>query len=133
MPEQMNDCQILIVDDNLDNLEILERRLQRYGFRTASASGGKQAIDLGLKLRPDLVLMDLEMPVVSGFDALKALRADPSTASIPILAVTGHATPETQRECEAAGFNAFIAKPVQIKELLSMIYLAGLKPGAPVG
>ncbi len=122
---------ILIVEDNEANLDVIERRLQRRGYRTASARNGREACDCVRQLQPFLILMDLEMPIMSGFDALREIRTIPALATTRIVAVTAHATKEIRQKCDAAGFDDFITKPIDLRALLAVIEKAGVKPDAP--
>ena len=119
---------ILIVEDNEANLDVLQRRLERRGYRTAVARNGREACDRLRGLRPALVLMDLEMPLMSGFDALREIRAMPEHAATRIAALTAHATKEIEQQCNAAGFDDFLTKPINFPELLALVAAAGLAP-----
>lgn len=131
-PEHAAPLSILIVEDNEANLDVIERRLQRRGFRTASARNGREACDRVRQLQPLLILMDLEMPIMSGFDALAEIRMTPALAETRIFAVTAHATKEIRQKCDAAGFDDFITKPIDLRVLLVLIEKAGVKPDAPI-
>ena len=126
MSEHDLPLQILIVEDNEDNLAVLQRRLERRGFRTEAARDGREAVSKTLWLRPELVLMDLEMPVMSGFEALQAIRACAALSSIRVAALTAHATREIRHQCDAAGFDDFITKPIDFQALLRLIDRAGV-------
>lgn len=123
-----SDRPILIVEDNEANLDVLNRRLLRRGFLTESARNGIEALDQARVCRPVLILMDLEMPVASGFDALRELRADPILAATPVVALTAHATASVRQSCEEAGFDGFVTKPLDVGYLLEVIANFGVTP-----
>lgn len=112
---------VLIVDDIELNRLLLERILTPRGFRTITADGGRIGVDLAQSQQPDLILMDIQMPDLSGYEALELLRADPATSSIPVMAVTGNATESDRHKLDTAGFNASILKPFHIPELLDLV------------
>jgi two-component system cell cycle response regulator DivK len=112
---------ILVVEDNEKNLKLFRDVLQAMGYRTLEAATGGQALELAARHGPDLVLMDIQLPDVDGVEALDRLRADERTASIPVLAVTAQAM---RGDCERflrAGFDAYLSKPVDISELVSVV------------
>jgi CheY-like chemotaxis protein len=108
---------VLIVDDNLEAREMYTLYLQHAGFRSAEAADGRAAIAQVKRNRPDIILMDAAMPGLNGWDAVSLLKADPETKSIPLIMFTAHVFPEHRARAEAAGANAFIAKPVIPDEL----------------
>lgn len=118
--------EILIVEDNEANLDVIQRRLLRRGYRTEAARNGREACDRALQLRPLLVLMDLEMPIMSGFDALAEIRATPALAGTIVVALTAHATNEIRRQSDAAGFDGFLTKPIDFAALLDLVAQAGI-------
>ena len=103
---------ILVVDDNEDNREILVFRLQQLGFEVLVASNGKEAIETASQKRPDVILMDLRMPVMDGWEATRTLRQTEWGKDLPVVAVTAHAMEEDRRKALNAGCNEFIPKPV---------------------
>lgn len=110
---------VLIVDDEEMNLVVLSKILQRAGYRTETAVHGKDAVQKALDIRPGLILMDLMMPVMSGWDATKALKENPDSKDIPILAVTA-----LSNERDAAlqfGFDGFCPKPIDFNNLIKLI------------
>ena len=113
---------ILIADDNEINLSTVRDYLLAHGFRVHKARNGLEAIQAVRTHRPDAVLMDIQMPVMDGFDAIKALRADRSFASIPILALTSRAMVGDQERCLEAGADEYLSKPVHFKQLVELIY-----------
>ncbi len=117
----MNAMTILIAEDNDANIDLLDRRLRKRGFMTVLARNGAEAVEAAGATPVDLVLMDLEMPIMSGFDAIAALRSDERLRAVPVIAVTAHATPAMRSACDAAGFDAFVTKPIDLAALLREI------------
>ena len=103
---------ILVVDDNLDAREMYAMYLQYEGFRVSEAENGHEAIERTHAEFPSLVLMDVSMPRMDGWDAVKQLKADPRTCAIPILMLTGHAYDEHRAKAASVGADGFLAKPV---------------------
>jgi two-component system, cell cycle response regulator DivK len=112
---------ILVVEDNEKNLKLFRDVLQATGYRTLEATTGGQAVELATRQGPDLVLMDIQLPDVDGVEALDRLRADERTASIPVLAVTAQAMRGDRNRFLRAGFDAYLCKPVDIGELISVV------------
>ena len=112
---------ILIAEDHPDNREMLTRRLERRGYEVHAAENGQEAVERALALAPDLVLMDISMPVMSGLEATRALRQTPSAKHIKIIALTAHAMDSARQECAEAGCDAFATKPVDFAALLALI------------
>ena len=106
---------ILIVEDNDKNLKLVRDVLRFKGFRTIEAGKGAEAIALARAERPHLVLMDIQLPDMDGLTALRELRAGPETAAIGVIALTAFAMKEDQAKFIAAGFDGYIAKPIDIK------------------
>ncbi len=112
---------ILLVEDNEINLDMLSRRLQRRGFEVLLAVDGAQGIEVAKNALPDLVLMDMDLPVVDGWEATRRLKADPATRAIPVIALTAHAL---QSDCDRAyrsGCDDFATKPIEFAALLDKI------------
>ena len=112
---------ILIVDDEPENIELLDRRLSRRGFTVVGATSAEEGLKVALSERPDLILMDIKMPNLDGFDALRMLQADPLTAGIPVIALTAHAMQEDRDRALAAGARDYETKPVDLDRLLGKI------------
>jgi len=110
---------ILIVEDNEMNRDMLSRRLIRKGYEIVLAVDGPEGVAAARALQPDLILMDMSLPGMSGSEATHLLRTDPATRQIPIIALTAHATEVAQREALAAGCDEFETKPVELTQLLS--------------
>jgi len=128
----MNDNQytLLIVDDNLDNVELLEEILGSQGYRTLRAQTGHDAVRLAANEQPDLILLDIAMPVMDGLDVLHVLKSSTTTAAIPVVFVTGIMENENiLRSIENHDVIGYIAKPIVISELLEKIpeYLLGVE------
>ncbi len=115
---------ILIVEDNEKNLKLVRDVLQAKGHETIEAGNGEDGVALARERRPDLVLMDIQLPGISGIEAIARLRADPATAAIPVAAVTASVMQQDRRQITEAGFDAFISKPIALREFLDAV--AGL-------
>jgi two-component system cell cycle response regulator DivK len=113
--------QILVVEDNERNMKLFRDVLQVKGYRTLEATTGGQAVELASEHGPDLVLMDVRLPDFDGVEALGRLRADERTASIPVLALTAQAMEGDRDRFLAAGFDGYVAKPVDIVALLGTV------------
>ena len=112
---------ILIVDDNPDLISILQIQFEVQGYETILAVNGKQAVDIAATQVPDLILMDIIMPVMNGYQATRLIRQNPKTHSIPILAVTALDGPIYEEECSQNGCDDYIAKPFTTKDLVPCI------------
>ncbi len=112
---------ILLVEDNEMNSDMLSRRLKRKGFDVITAFNGKQGIDTALADQPDLILMDLSLPLIDGWEATRRLKSDPCTADIPIIALTAHAMSDDKQSALEAGCDDYDTKPVELRRLLGKI------------
>lgn len=112
---------LLIVEDNELNRDMLSRRLQRRGYQVLLASDGGQGLALARAERPDLILMDMSIPVVDGWEAARRLKADPVTRPIPVIALTAHAMAGDEARARSAGCDDFDTKPVDLPRLLGKI------------
>ena len=112
---------ILLVEDNEMNRDMLTRRLSRNGFEVVVAVNGQEGVDLALSQRPSLILMDMSLPVLDGWEATRRVKADPSTAGIPVIALTAHAMAQDREDAMAAGCDDFDTKPVELPRLLEKI------------
>ena len=112
---------ILYVEDNEDNVYMLTRRLERAGFEVVVASDGEQGVALARAERPDLILMDLSLPVLDGWEATRRLKAADETRAIPIIALSAHAMPGDREKALEAGCDDYDAKPVKLPGLLAKI------------
>jgi two-component system cell cycle response regulator DivK len=109
---------ILLVEDNEVNAEMLTRRLERRGFTVLVARDGREAIAAAEREQPSLILMDMSLPEVDGWEATRRLKANPITAPIPVIALTAHAMSSDRDRCLAAGCEDFDTKPVDFARLL---------------
>ncbi len=109
---------ILIVEDNELNLEMLSRRLQHKGYEVITAVDGQQGIDLAQTATPDLILMDMSLPLIDGWEATRRLKADAKTRSIPVIALTAHAMLGDREKALEAGCNDYETKPIDLPQLL---------------
>ena len=109
---------ILYVEDNEDNIYMLTRRLQRHGFEVMVARDGAQGTAKARKEPPALILMDLSLPVLDGWEAARRIKAAPETSAIPIIALTAHVMPGDEEKARAAGCDDFDTKPVELQRLL---------------
>jgi two-component system cell cycle response regulator DivK len=107
---------VLIVEDNEKNLKLARDLLGVTGFRTLAAGTAEEGLVLARQHRPDLVLMDVRLPGMSGVEALAALRSDPATAGLTIVAFTASVTSAEQQQMATAGFDGFLAKPISVRE-----------------
>ena len=112
---------ILIVEDNEMNRDMLSRRLQKRGFEVFLAEDGQTGVAQTKALLPDLVLMDISLPIIDGWEATRALRADTATQAIPIIALTAHAMPGDKEKALEAGCNDYDTKPIELSRLLEKI------------
>lgn len=108
---------ILLVEDNIDNRDMLTRRLKKRGYVVTFAEDGAEAVERTRAERPDLVLMDLSLPVMDGWEATRRIKADPALASIPIITLTAHAMAGDREKAIAAGADDYDTKPVDIDRL----------------
>ena len=116
--------QVLVVDDNVDMVESLSTLLEHHGYRTASAHNGYEACDSVQEQLPKAIIMDLGMPWMDGFGAVRAIRRMPGAKALPIIALSGMSDADTSRKAMAAGFTQHFAKPVNFDHLHK--YLASL-------
>ena len=112
---------ILLVEDNEMNRDMLTRRLKRKGFTVLCAENGQHGIDVAKSEKPDIILMDLSLPVVDGWSASEKLKSDPITKSIPIIALTAHAMKGDREKALKAGCDDYDTKPIDFKGLLGKI------------
>ena len=112
---------ILIIEDNEKNLKLVRDLLQAKGYATLEARTAEEGIPLALEHRPDLILMDIQLPGMSGTEALKALRDRPLTAGIPAIAVTASAMQRDRNQIMDAGFNEYVGKPINVRAFLETV------------
>ena len=121
---------ILIVEDNEMNSDMLSRRLERRGFTVVLAVDGGEGVAKARSEMPDLVLMDMSLPVMNGWEATQAIRADASMAHLPVIALTAHSMPGDREKAMEAGCNDYDTKPVDLSRLLSKMAALGVEAPA---
>ena len=109
---------ILLVEDNEMNRDMLSRRLTRNGYEVVIAVDGQQGIDMALSARPDLILMDMSLPVIDGWEATRRIKAEGMTSKIPVIALTAHAMAGDREKAMEVGCDDYDTKPVEIARLL---------------
>ena len=112
---------ILAVEDQEDNMKILRDLLTSTGYELIEAENGQEALAALEKQRPDLILMDIQIPIIDGYEVTRRIKANPALRSIPIIAVTSHALGEGEEKARAAGCDDFVAKPYSPRQLLAKI------------
>jgi two-component system, cell cycle response regulator DivK len=115
------DALILIIEDNPKNLKLIRDLLQFKGYRTSEAATAEAGIDLAREQRPTLILMDIQLPGMDGREAMKILKGDGATSEIPIIALTASAMKGDREALLAEGFDGYIAKPINIKEVPDVV------------
>jgi two-component system, cell cycle response regulator DivK len=123
-------AKILLVEDNEMNRDMLSRRLERKGFQVLMAVDGQQGVDLATSEVPDLILMDMDLPIIDGWEATRRVKADENTRGIPVIALTAHAMVGDRDKAIAAGCDDYDTKPIDFPRLLGKIenLLAGAAP-----
>jgi len=114
-------AKILIVEDNEMNRDMLSRRLERRGFTIVMAVDGQQGVDMTRSEKPDLVLMDMSLPVMDGWTATRTIKDDAELAKIPVIALTAHAMEGDREKAMAAGCDDYDTKPIELPRLLEKI------------
>jgi two-component system, cell cycle response regulator DivK len=112
---------ILVVEDQLDNRQILRDLLGNAGYELLEAENGAEALTTVARQRPDLILMDIQLPVMDGYEATRRLKADPATKSIPIIVVTSYALSGDEAKAREAGCDAYVTKPYSPRQLLGKV------------
>ena len=112
---------ILLVEDNEMNRDMLSRRLMRKGYEVVCAVDGLEAVSMAASQAPDLILMDMRLPELDGWEATRRIKATPETASVPIIALTAHAMAGDREQALAAGCDDYDSKPVEFDRLLGKI------------
>jgi len=112
---------ILLVEDNEMNRDMLSRRLERRGYQVVIAEDGGAGVSLAKSVRPDLILMDMSLPVIDGWEATRQLKSEPDTQGIPVIALTAHAMAGDEEKARAAGCDDYETKPVDLPKLLGKI------------
>ena len=114
-------AKILIVEDNEMNRDMLSRRLERRGFAIVMAMDGQQGVNMARSEKPDLILMDMSLPVMDGWTATQTIKADAELAKIPVIALTAHAMAGDREKAMAAGCDDYDTKPIELPRLLEKI------------
>ena len=122
---------LLLAEDDEFSRDMLVRRLERQGFEMIAAADGREALLAARQHRPDLIIMDLDMPVLDGRGAMRALKSDPHTFKIPIIVLTAHAEPEEVAEAASHGCAAYETKPIVLRRLLDRIQEVLGPPATP--
>jgi CheY-like chemotaxis protein len=112
---------ILVVEDNEMNRDMLTRRLKRHGHKVLTAIDGAQGVAMATQEQPEIVLMDMSLPVLDGWEATRRLKADAATAGIPVIALTAHAMESDREQALAAGCDDYDTKPIELPRLLEKI------------
>lgn len=112
---------ILLVEDNVDNRDMLLRRLERKGFSVVLAVDGQDGVNKAREETPDIILMDMSLPVIDGWEATKQIKSDAAIANIPVIALTAHAMSGDREKALAAGCNEYDTKPIDLARLLGKI------------
>ena len=112
---------ILIVEDNPKNMKLVRDALQVTGYQTIETETGEEGVRLAHERRPALILMDIQLPGINGVEALRQLRADPMTHTIPVIAVTASVMTDDRTRIMAAGFDGFHGKPISVRQLLATV------------
>jgi two-component system cell cycle response regulator DivK len=118
---------ILIVEDNEKNMKLVRDILRHHGHATIEAATGEEGVRLAGEHRPDLVLMDIQLPDIDGIAALRRKRADPALDAMPVIAVSASVMPDDQQKIVGSGFDAFVTKPIDLKQFRATVerFLAG--------
>ena len=114
-------AKILLVEDNEMNRDMLSRRLIRKGYEVVVGEDGEKGVSLAASDRPDIILMDMSLPVIDGWEATRQLKADEDTKGIPIIALTAHAMAEDEQKARAVGCDDYDTKPIDLPRLLQKI------------
>ena len=117
---------ILIVEDNEMNRDMLSRRLERRGFTVVMAVDGAEGVAMSKTEHPDLILMDMSLPVMNGWEATRAVRADAATEAVPVIALTAHSMPGDREKAMEAGCDDYDTKPVDLPRLLAKMAALGV-------
>lgn len=114
-------AKILLVEDNDVNRDMMARRLQRRGYTIVSAVDGQQGVDLARSEKPDIILMDMSLPVLDGWEATRQIKGNPETNHIPVIGLTAHAMVGDRAQALSAGCDDYATKPVEFDKLVDLI------------
>ena len=112
---------ILIVEDNDKNMKLVRDIVRHKGHSTLEATTGEAGVQLATLHRPDLILMDIQLPGIDGIEALRRIRAQPALADVPVIAVSASVMPDDQRHIVSSGFDAFVPKPISLKPFVAVV------------
>ncbi len=129
MPKLEQEVTVLLVEDTEDNRMMMRRLLELSGYRVSEAVNGLEAVKVAERETPNIILMDLSLPIVDGLAATRRIRQLPEMAEVPIIAVSAHDTADFHAEALAAGCDAYITKPIDYTELEDLIFDLTAKPG----
>ena len=118
----MTVTRILVVEDNPKNLKLVRDVLQHFGYRVFEAMTGEDGVRVAREITPHLILMDLQLPGIDGTEALRRIRAETATRSVPVVAVTAFAMPEDRQRAIESGFNGYVAKPISVRNLPQQVH-----------
>lgn len=121
MARQHKPTKVLLVEDTEDNRFMMRRLLEMSSYDVVEAVNGKEAVELAIKAQPDIILMDLSLPVIDGLGATRKIRKVPSLAQVPIVAVSAHDTADFHNDALAAGCDAYITKPIDFAQLEDLV------------
>jgi two-component system, cell cycle response regulator DivK len=119
--ESLKMAKVLLVEDNEMNRDMLSRRLIRRGFEVVFAVNGKQGVDLARSERPDIILMDMSLPIMDGWEATRCVKSDDATRSVPVIGLTAHAMSGDRERAIEAGCDDYDTKPVELDRLIGKI------------
>jgi two-component system cell cycle response regulator DivK len=114
-------AKVLLVEDNEMNRDMLSRRLVRRGFEVVFAANGKQGVDLARSEKPDIILMDMSLPIMDGWEATRCVKSDDATRSVPVIGLTAHAMSGDREKAIEAGCDDYDTKPVELDRLIGKI------------
>ncbi len=117
----MNEKTVLLVEDNEDNRIVYATVLQYFGFRVIEATDGAEGVRIARESHPDLVLMDISIPVIDGWNATSMIKGDPETQTIPVIALTAHALPEDRARSLSVGCDGYLAKPCEPSRVVAEV------------
>lgn len=117
----MSKGRILVVEDNMDNYELVRYVLERAGYDVFLAVNGRDGVDAARAQKPNMILMDLGLPEMDGWNAIKSLKSDEETKNIPLYALTAHTLPNDRKRALEAGCDGYVVKPIQMKSFLDIV------------
>ncbi len=117
----MNEKTVLLVEDNEDNRIVYATVLQYFGFRVIEATDGAEGVRIARESHPDLVLMDISIPIIDGWNATSMIKGDPETQTIPVIALTAHALPEDRARSLSVGCDGYLAKPCEPSRVVAEV------------